>query len=813
MNNGLKKAILPLTIATATSFQALAVPAYRGLIPYPTADGDTINVYLRGDEHSHYYMSEDGYMLIPGGEDNNMRYAIVSGNELRPSSILATNPNKRSAEEKALLKSLKKEQALAIFERQATKAKTTRKRVAPEYERATFPSKGSTRSIVILVEFSDKGFSMENPKDIFDKMLNKEGFSQHSATGSALDYFKASSNGLFTPEFDVYGPVKLTKSYSYYGKGNNDDYAQNMIVEACEALDDTVDFTIYDTDNDGKIDNVYVFYAGYGEADGGGTNTVWPHSWDVYSGAGIERYLDGKLLDHYATSNELKAHTKELAGIGTFCHEFSHVLGLPDLYATSYNNSFTPGAYSILDYGSYSNDSHTPPSFTGYERYCLDWVKPIELFEPDVVTLGSIEDEGGYDNVYIIKTDNENEYYILENRQQKGWDTYIPGHGMLVWHIDYDSNAWGYNTCNNVESHQRIDIEEADNIMSEATRSGDTYPGASGITSFTDQTTPSMVTWTGQQLDAPITEITETDGKISFKFRGGVKSLNYMQVNALEATELSPTSFTANWEMIPLANDYLISLFEENISDPKTEKADFATGSTPSGWTTSGSRNITDDETFAVELPSRKLFLTNSSITTKTYDNDINALSFWYRASEDNANNALTIKGVVNGITVTLSKIQPLTTAVGGEYITINDIPEGCKKLSISYTQGSGYVAIDDIIVTYGIVASMTPVEGMTDIPTGNVSSYQFKNLKPATKYGYSVTGIDTQTNPTVSSITSRMIIATTTEDSGVENVTVNGNAVEIARYTIDGRLISKPQRGVNIISYSDGSTRKVIVK
>ncbi len=813
MNNKIKKAILSLTIVTATSLQALAVPAYRGLIPYPMASGDTLNIYLRGDELSHYYMSEDGYMLIPG-EDNNLRYAVVTGDKLQASSMLATNPNKRTAEANALLSSFKKERAFTIFrQQQSVKTKSSRQKVAPEYERATFPSKGSTRSIAILVEFSDKSFTVANPHDTFDKMLNEKGFSQYSATGSARDYFSASSNGQFTPQFDVYGPVKLSKSYSYYGRGSNDDYVHLMIIEACKALNETVDFSIYDTDNDGKIDNVYVFYAGYGEADGGGTNTVWPHSWDIYSGAGEYCQLDGKLLDHYATSNELDAGSSNLAGIGTFCHEFGHVLGLPDLYSTAYTNSFTPGKYSIMDYGSYSNNSHTPPTYTGYERYCLDWIEPKVLFEPEVITLGSIEDEGGYDDVCIIKTNNENECFILENRQQKGWDTYIPGHGMLIWHIDYNKNIWDNNTCNNSENYQHIDIEEADNTQTEYSRSGDTFPGTSGITSFTDETAPSMITWNNEKLNAPITEISETNGKITFKFRSGEPSLNYMQINALEATEITQTSFTANWEMIPQADNYLITLYTENISDPITQKADFTGGSSPSGWTTSGSRNITDDATFAVELPSRKLYLTNASISTTTYSSDINSLSFWYRASEDNANNAITIKGVFNGSEIELLKVQPLKTAVGGETITLENIPEGCRKIRIVFTQGSGYVAIDDIIVTYGMVASMIPVDDMADISTGNVESFNFTSLQPNTKYGYTVIGTDTRTNSPIYTIPSTMVYTTTLEDSGVENVVINGHSIEIARYTIDGRLISKPQSGVNIIRYSDGSTKKVIVK
>ena len=204
-------------------------------------------------------------------------------------------------------------------------------------------------------------------------------------------------------------------------------------------------------------------------------------------------------------------------GVGTFIHEFSHVMGLPDLYATDYSTAFTPGEWSVLDYGPYNNDGCTPPIYSIYERYALGWIEPTVIDGPATIRLDNVMENKGC----IIPTKRANEFFLLENRQQTGWDTFIPGHGMLVWHVDYNSYIWAQNTVNNNASHQYVDLEEADNIRSENTRAGDAFPGTSKVTSFTDTTTPSMKTWTGAKLNLPITDITETDGIITFNVAGG----------------------------------------------------------------------------------------------------------------------------------------------------------------------------------------------------------------------------------------------------------------------------------------------------
>lgn len=530
----MKRTVFHFRLAALVAFLAsfsysFAVPAKRGLITVRQADGTELQVQIVGDEHSHYYLSEDGYLLLNDGDI--YYYAQVdSGGSFIKSPMAARPAGLRSEEARSFLGQVDKAKTVSAMKTRSEELRNVRRAKAlqassPRRTRiglfdTGFPATGVQKGLAVLVEYTDVKFRLDDPYDYFNRMLNETGFSDNGATGSAAEYFRTSSNGQFQPEFDVYGPVTLSHNMSYYGAngyGGDDMRPYLMPVEACELLDGEVDFSQYDRDGDGFIDMCYVFYAGEGEATGGGSNTVWPHSWNVTSGDRTPHVFDGVQLDKYACSNEWEHYEDRPCGIGTFVHEFSHVLGLPDLYATDYTSAFTPGEWTVLDQGSYNNNSHTPPLYTVYERYSLGWIEPTVIDGPADISLESIGNNVGC----IIPTGDENEFFLLENRQQTGWDEYIPGHGMLVWHVDYDLDVWTGNTVNNLSSHQYVDIEEADNRRTEATRSGDSFPGTGGVTSFTDDTRPSMKTWAGKKLGLPITEITETGGIVSFKVAGG----------------------------------------------------------------------------------------------------------------------------------------------------------------------------------------------------------------------------------------------------------------------------------------------------
>ena len=578
----LKKCVVLFLLLLAT--ECLAVPAKPGLITYELPDGSAISVFLQGDETAHYFMSEDGFVL-ERGEDGYFRYVTPEpGNVNVVSGMKATNVQHRTTEETLFVQQINKAATLKNLEmkhrplHQKRHHKSAKAQDSKDMRRAsTYPTLGIQKGVAILVEFSNNSFTLEDPLQKFDDQLNKHGYNDFGATGSVKDYFMASSNGVFVPEFDVFGPVKLSQPYSYYGGDNNittDANAPEMIIEACTLLDDQIDFTQYDRDKDGVIDNVYVFYAGYGQADGGEASTVWPHSWDVRD-AGRTFFYDGVQLGHYACSSELRdGRGQSISGIGVFCHEFTHVLGFPDLYATQYTGAFTPQAWSLMDSGSYNNESWTPPYMSAYERYCMNWTEPIVLDDPANITMGHVTDKNGIREVYMIKSNLENEYYILENRQQKGWDEFLPGHGMLVWHIDYDEVVWDGNVVNNTPAHQHVDIVEADNDISYYSIPGDVFPGTANVTSFTDNTQPSMKTWAGVSLHSPITDIKEReDGYISFVFKGGVDFFDTMVAN--EVTDIQADKVTASWNTASQATSYLLSVYTKAVNGDITYIGDY----------------------------------------------------------------------------------------------------------------------------------------------------------------------------------------------------------------------------------------------
>lgn len=450
-------------LAFAGINSASGLPAKPGLITVKQPDGTEIKVRMEGDAFNHFVYNEKGQLLSLNEEGFYVESKLTEEEFLQ-------------AKER---RAVRKNQGLMTKH---------------------FPSIGQQRVLVILAEFSNSKFKVEEPKDFYYRMLNQVGFNEYGATGSAFDYFFENSGGKFMPQFDVYGPVTLSRTDSFYGEDDAfglENNAYQMIIEACEMLDGEIDFTKYDADNDGIIDNVYVFYAGKGQADGGGATTVWPHAGDIYTKLHQNVSLDGKILDHYACSNEWQNAKEQPDGIGSFCHEFGHVLGLPDLYSTNGRAVFHPYYWDIMSLGSYNNDSRTPPNYSSYERYALGWLEP-EVLPSGTVT---IEPLGNSNMAYIIPTDIEDEYFLFENRQLNGWDAYLPGHGMLVWHIDYDVKAWDSNTVNNSATYQAVDLIEADDIKTTDSYAGDPFPGSSNNTQFTYDSTPSLRNWGGRNRD------------------------------------------------------------------------------------------------------------------------------------------------------------------------------------------------------------------------------------------------------------------------------------------------------------------------
>lgn len=528
--------IFTLIVAlAATSMIAHAVPAKRGYRTYTQPDGSTVSLQLSGDEFSHYYLTTDGVPVLQDA-DGQFCYATTQNGIASASAYKAENPAQRSNAAKTFAASVSITDFDAamqsrLSERLSAKAKAREANAANVATRASlpqsglglytcnYPRKGKIRSLVFLVEYTDVKFTVSNPKDFYTRMLNSKGFSDYNGTGSARDYFLDQSQSQFDPTFDVYGPVTLANNRSYYGKNDKngeDQHPEEMALEAAAAFKNQIDYSQYDYDGDGCIDNVYVIYAGVGEASSDVTTSVWPHSWEVEDGP----VYNGKQLCTYTCSNEWEGDKPD--GIGTFVHEFSHVLGLPDLYHTTSNSAYyTPCEWSVMDYGPYNNDGRTPPNYGSFERNALQWMEPILLNFPINVTFEAIDKSN---QAFLIQTEKTNEFFLLENRQQNGWDKYLPHHGMLIWHIDFNQTKWDNNVVNNTKSHQYVDIVEANNKTDGSVLSnlkGYPFPGTSQKTSFTSTTTPALKSWAGKAIDMPITEIAESNGIIAFKAAGG----------------------------------------------------------------------------------------------------------------------------------------------------------------------------------------------------------------------------------------------------------------------------------------------------
>ena len=541
-------ALLALAVPTAVH----AIPATKKPVTYRQPDGTLVTLYLHGSEQNHYAtdskgypveMSHDGYYYYIG-IDGKMSEAVLTGQgiasrqsraygiaQANPSDVLKTYLGRRPA--------------------------VTERSFMPNCKS---PALGKRKCPVLLVEFPDTKFSYGS-KERFNDMLNRQGYDYDGATGSCVDYFKDNSNGQFEPEFDVFGPVMLDNESGYYGQNDSNGNEWNlgyMVREACQKLDGEVDFSQYDYDGDGALDYVYIYYAGHGENDTGITSLIWPQSWYMSSTPAGEFKIDGVTVNKFATSNELQSNGR-FVGIGTFVHEFSHVLGLPDLYATTYTNAFTPGEWSVLAHGPYNNEGRTPPNYSAYERSELGWLNLKELNTPEDITLQTVDKNVGY----RISTEKDNEYYVFENRQCEGWDAYIPGHGMLVWHIDYNETRWTNNLVNTNAKHQYVDIVEADNRLDEDTRAGDAFPGTFHVSSFTDDTTPAMLSWDGNRLNRPITNITENeDGLISFKVMGGYRDL-YAPAD-VKAQDVKPTAFTLAWTPCKDCDNQSLSVYTKD---------------------------------------------------------------------------------------------------------------------------------------------------------------------------------------------------------------------------------------------------------
>ena len=513
------KKIFAILVAALCCFAAAhAVPAYRGLVPYTQPDGSVIQIRLHGDEFFHWVTDAHGNALEMDAEGY---YRPASEAQVR--ARLAAASQRRSA----------------VNARRRGPAKAG-------------VASGQKHFLVILVEFSDVFFASSTANADFDALLNQQGYNVNGGTGSARDFYYENSGGLFEPIFDVYGPVRLNNNQAYYGGNDSGGYdlrPEEAVSEGCQALDNEIDFSRYDNDGDGEVDLVFMYYAGKGEADQGGSNCIWPHQWEL-SGAGTSLSLDGKKIDKYACTNEVVGVGTlkgKMCGIGTACHEFGHAMGLPDFYDTDYDD-YNGKAGGLYDYstmcgGSYNNSGRTPPYFNIEDRIMLGWLQPSvirEFSSSGSYTLTSVSGNVAYKTL----TDQAGEYFLYECRSKTGWDTYIPEAGLIVYHVDKSSRKvtiwgnnknisvtaqslwdnWGtYNSINENGSHPCFYVVPATdqtNLNFNAA-SGYAFTGASGRNAFTG------TSWNGVTSDISLSGISYANNQVTLYATVPSSTLNY----------------------------------------------------------------------------------------------------------------------------------------------------------------------------------------------------------------------------------------------------------------------------------------------
>ena len=557
-----------LIITILTNLATYAMPAFSGSQVRKQSDGTEITFVVRGDEHLHALYTTDGYLLAESA-DGSLFYAQI-GTDGKPeaTATLAHNASQRSADEEELLSQTGKISFSYLSSVMGQKSQTTNlKRLAELKDggRTTFPTIGAVKGLVLLVEFADNEFEYEQTD--FDRMMNEPEFSEYESTGCAADFFAFQSMGRFTPSFDVVGPIKLSRNMSYYGSnsyGGNDSNPAEMIVDACNIAHDDfdIDFSQYDFDDDGYVDFVYAIYAGYGESYGAPSYTIWPHQSTLEDNY-ITLTLDGKTVNRYACSCELKYTTGiVIEGIGTFCHEFSHVLGLPDFYQTNSGNETQFGEWSIMDQGCYNNNSRTPAGYSGFERYCLGWLEYEDITEAAIIdTLPALSTSN---RAMRLTSDDPDEYFVLETRQQTDWDSYLPAEGLMITHIHYDETIWQNNSVNNSSSHPRYYLMAADGTHG-YNSDGDLFPGTSGNTQFTDFSTPSSLLWDGTRLNKSITGIKYAEGITTF----AVMQDKLTQPLGVSATAESNNAFAIEWDEVSNALSYTLTAYEILSDDIK----------------------------------------------------------------------------------------------------------------------------------------------------------------------------------------------------------------------------------------------------
>lgn len=522
----MKKLYLMLSMLFAFGAAANAIPAKKLQKVITLTNGTQVSVELRGDEYLSWWEGTDGTAYRATADEN-----VFEAFDLEAQKPAAAARRARAEQGRVA--------RLARVKNSLKGADDKMRGLGGDH----ITYKGVKKGLVVLVDFKNKKFADGHDLEYYKNVINGKDFSdeEEGYVGSVRDYFLAQSNGQFELDFDVVGPVTMSNNYGYYGGDGayqKDEKVYEMIKEACDGIQDKVNLKDYDWDGDGEADQVFFLYAGLGQASGGSAGTIWPHESELrYWPCGVLSYSTGK-INTYACANELQPETQGSsryisAGIGTICHEFSHCLGFADMYDTTGGGGYGMSVFDVMDQGSYNGNGFVPCNYTAFERIYAGWVEAIELIDPATVKdMKSVSDYGRPFIMYNYK--NTNEYFLLENRQNTGWDKGLYGsNGLLIVHVNYVPSRWANNSVNSsAEKIQCCTVVNADGSRENTQYSlqGDLYPyEVKGVTmndEFTDESEPAAKLYTKNSdnsyaLGIPITNIKRSKGSVSFLVCGG----------------------------------------------------------------------------------------------------------------------------------------------------------------------------------------------------------------------------------------------------------------------------------------------------
>lgn len=534
-----------LLMGLLSAVSAMAIPACPTPATVTQPDGSTLTLMLQGDEYYHFNTTLDGYTVVKNAQGAYV-YAAQSGRRLVATSVVAHDAAARTAAETASLQATARFLVDADAWSQGQKSKARSRNARRKLLRDDLLDYSKFRGLVILINYSDRKFAVDST--FYEATLNDKDFAgitvngrYESYTGSVRDYFYDNSNGVFDPHFDVYGPVDV----DYASTDGHENYA-SIFLSAINKLDGAVDFSKYDTDDDGTVDMIYFIVAGYtSNYSGNNSSYLWPHmsSLSYYS----SQAYDGVYLGRYASSGEYYGWESQGRnkhdGIGTICHEFSHVLGLEDLYDTDYGESGGqsdhPGAWEVMAGGSYNNYGRNPVGYSLFERTVLGFATPDTLQAGKHYTMGALN---ATNHGYVLTTQEPTTTFYLENRQRTKWDSYLPGHGMLVSRVDMsDLDVWASNKVNCKPSHNYYVVLRAGNAKGGS--ASDPFPGTAGVTKLTNTTQPNLRTWGNSMSQMLLDNIAEQEGIISFdvKADGSIKKI-VEDFEAMPATSATTAS-------------------------------------------------------------------------------------------------------------------------------------------------------------------------------------------------------------------------------------------------------------------------------